>query len=83
MCSVIYVCCTEENCPTPDVYGNRSGLCYRRLTNVTWHGNCTEGFQHLAITSQIVQEEVNQLLLKDQAGWVRGTNMRWVWITGL
>ena len=62
-------------------------LNYKLEFNKQWSRTCkTPGFVPLAITTTDIQYDINDLLFKlnrSQPLWVAGTNMRWVWITGL
>ena len=52
-----------------------------------WFKDCNaSGFEPLAITSESIQNDINEFVVPEWGPgpfWVRGTNMRWVWIMGM
>ena len=66
--------------------GSRSHLYYIREPTNTWSRTCqAPGFVPVAVTTTDIQDDINDLFFRDpgEPHWVSGTNMRWVWITGL
>ena len=64
-----------ENCQK---YGNISKLCFKWPTRGEW----SREIHSVAITTEPILEDMRKLL-GPYDYWLRGTNMRWVWITGM
>ena len=63
--------------------GSRSNLFYTVEPPDVWSPTCQGGFVPLAITTTDIQDDISELFNLTEPHWVAGTNMRWVWITGL
>ena len=76
----------SDKCGTPYIYSNHTKSCYHLSNTGNWFNDCDKlGFEQLAISSEDIQNDINQLLVPVWGAgpfWVRGTNMRWVWIMG-
>ena len=78
-----------DNC-SDGLYGGLSGLCFKLGTKGHWTNNCFEQNQNntkyelLAINIVDVKLDLESLKKNfSDTYWVRGTNMRWVWIMGM
>ena len=62
-------------------------MCFKNGSRHAWTNNCLEQgqndtkFELLAITKHVILTDLKKYF--HQSYWVRGTIMRWVWITGM
>ena len=62
-------------------------MCFKNGSRHDWTNNCLEQgqndtkFELLAITKDVILTDLKRYF--HHSYWVRGTIMRWVWITGM